>query len=265
MKLNFIGGGQLGRSIARLLFDHTDCQIQGVLNQSLTSALEAIAFIGQGEAFESINALPKADIICIATGDEQIQAMCDQMHFEPGQIVLHFSGALPSSILQTAKDQGALIASTHPIKSFADPALAIKTFAGTPVSLEGDDAAIATIKPLFEAIGADVSLIEPEHKMRYHAACVMATNYLVTLNHISRQAFESAGMEYTAAAHTTHKIMQDTLNNIGEIVDCQKALTGPLKRGEVDIIEQHHQALEGAGLKMIYQALEAETEKLITA
>lgn len=276
MKLNFIGCGKLGRSIAKLLISHTDCELTGVMNQSLESGQSAVDFIGTGTAFESTTNLHGAstssaslcslesdnDIICIGTGDEQIEAICQTLSFEPGQIVIHFSGALPSSILQSAKDQGALIASVHPIKSFADPELAVNSFDETPVSFEGDKKALTVLIPLFEQCGAKCSIIDSSHKMRYHAACVMATNYLVTLNHISRTVFEAAGMDYDHAASTTSKIMADTLTNINNIVDSKKALTGPIARGEKDIIQQHIETLTELNLADAYKALATETLNL---
>ena len=51
-------------------------------------------------------------------------------------ICWHASGAIPSSVLKPLKDAGAEIGSIHPAKSFADPASAAETFAGTPCVID---------------------------------------------------------------------------------------------------------------------------------
>ena len=48
------------------------------------------------------------------------------------------------------KEQGALIASVHPIKTFTDAEAAVQTFPGTFCSAEGDAEALAVLRPAFE-------------------------------------------------------------------------------------------------------------------
>ena len=61
------------------------------------------------------------------------------------------------------------------MRSFADPALSVKTFARTYCAIEGDALAMTVVSPLFTAIGAIVYPVDPKQKTYYHIAGVMAS------------------------------------------------------------------------------------------
>ncbi|MBC7751511.1 MAG: NAD(P)-binding domain-containing protein, partial [Candidatus Saccharibacteria bacterium] len=144
--LNIIGCGNVGKTLAHLWVKHGVFQIQDVCNRSLESAQNACTFIGQGNPIQSFNDLHPADVFLIGTADQSIADCCELLVasnvLQAGNIVFHCSGALPTSILNSAKNVGAFIASIHPIKSFADPSLCVTTFAGTFCGAEGDVAAL---------------------------------------------------------------------------------------------------------------------------
>jgi len=257
--MNFIGCGRLGKALAALFHKNNAAIIGGVVNSSYNSALAATQFIGAGIAYEHINDLPPADIYFITTSDDAIQPICAELVKEntlnPDTIIVHCSGSLTSDILSQAKQRNCSIASIHPIKSFAHPEESIKTFPGTYCAMEGDSIALPRLKTLFEKIDAHVFTINKEKKSLYHAAGVLANNYLVTLHYQAVQAYTLAGIDDETANTLVTMLMTDAMNNLKQLTH-PAALTGPLQRGDSQTISQHLQALKNhSEIRDIYAAL----------
>ncbi|MBC7750277.1 MAG: DUF2520 domain-containing protein, partial [Candidatus Saccharibacteria bacterium] len=203
---------------------------------SLESAQNACAFIGEGKSIQSVNDLRSADIFLIGTADQSIADCCELLVksniLQAGNIVFHCSGALPASILDSVKKSGALIASIHPIKSFADPSLCITNFSGTFCGAEGDEAALVELEKAFQAIGGQTLHVDSANKTFYHAASVVASNYLTALLELSIQSYVKAGLSREQALQIIEPIAHSTIKNIVEL-DTAQALTGPIARGDV--------------------------------
>lgn len=246
-KLNIIGAGQLGKTLGRLLHTQTELQIGDVLNQSVASAQQSVEFIGDGRAVEQLSAMHPAEYYLLACPDKQIETCCQQLAasgvLQSGMTVFHCSGALASDILNSAAEQGAQTANVHPVRSFANPVQAVAQFSGTYCGMEGDEAALTKLEPLFQALGAIPFRIDPAQKTLYHAASVMACNYLVALQEISLQAFEQAGVKRELGMKILQPLVQGTVENVFA-VGTVDALTGPVARGEHEVVAQQLKALQ---------------------
>lgn len=258
--LNVIGCGHLGQTLA-YLWARTDLvSIAQVLNSSLQSSQVAVEFIGQGQAIGSFQDLNPADLYLLSCSDKALETCCAQLAqaklLRAGDIVFHCSGALASSILQPLKEQGAYIASVHPIKSFAQPQQAVFSFQPTYCGLEGDAEALAIVEPLFQAIGGISFNIDAKQKTLYHAASVFACNYLVALQSLSLRAFAQAGVEQGLALKILQPIVQDTVANLFKLGPVD-ALTGPIARGDAGVVAKQLAALQTS------LPLEAEVYRLL--
>ena len=245
--LSVIGCGSAARTLARLWKDTGVFSIGGILNRSLESAHEAVSFVGAGTAVAAIEELPLSDLYMIGCPDDSIRECCtlladSSLSFD-GATVFHLSGALASSELEAIGQKGASVASVHPVMSFADPAIAIDDFAGTWCGMEGDDSALALLEPACKAIGARCFRIEASGKSLYHAASVIACNYLVTLEELSLQTFKAAGIGRETALQILAPILRGTVENILALGPAE-ALTGPIARGDTRVIDGHIKSLE---------------------
>lgn len=257
--INIIGAGKLGKTIGKLIHSHGLGEIKGIVNSNLDNATHAAEFIGAGTAYNSIEDIPKADIIFITTPDTIIEEMSDKIvslgKCKKDTIIIQFSGILPSHVLSHARDIGCHTASIHPIKSFADPELAHSTFHGTYCAFEGDIEALKVILPMFKDLEAILIEINPEKKSLYHAACAVASNYLVTLSHIASSCFVESGISADDSLDITDSLMAGTLDNIRALRSHQQALTGPISRGDEITILKHYQAMRESSSKVAYKAL----------
>jgi predicted short-subunit dehydrogenase-like oxidoreductase (DUF2520 family) len=171
-------------------------------------------------------------------------------------VVFHCSGSLPSAELEAAIRLGTSVASIHPLKSFAEPAEAVRTFAGTPCAAEGDHAALQVLVPAFERIGGRVSEIDPRFKTVYHAASVIVCNYLAALLETGLRCYEKAALDRATATHMIEPIVRETLENVLEL-GTARALTGPIARGDHAVVVSHLRALDAwdARIASIYREL----------
>jgi predicted short-subunit dehydrogenase-like oxidoreductase (DUF2520 family) len=195
----------------------------------------------------------------ITTPDRAIPGACEALAssalLRPGDVVFHCSGALSSMELLAAQRAGAHFASVHPLKTFATPAEAVRTFAGTPCVAEGDGKALELLEPAFERIGARVLHIDSAAKTLYHAASVIVCNYLVALLDTGLRVYEKAGVPRERAAALIEPIVRETVDHVFS-VGTARALTGPISRGDDGIVARHLDALRECNqVDAIYRAL----------
>jgi predicted short-subunit dehydrogenase-like oxidoreductase (DUF2520 family) len=260
-KVAIVGAGVVGTALASLLKEK-GYTLVGLASRSEVSLQKAASVVGAEirttTAPQQIT--PEADLVFLTTSDSVIQKVCEDIAgtggFHPGQIVVHTSGSLPSTILIAAKEKGALIASVHPLQSFADVKEAIKIISSSIFNIEGDQEAIPPLMELVKTVGGKPLPIETRQKPLYHASAVVACNFLVTLVYLSYQLFEAIGIPQADAAQALLPLIKGTVNNI-EHLGPVKALTGPIARGDVDVIRGHLEALKTVDPRFtdIYRAI----------
>lgn len=245
--LNVVGAGRVGRTLASLWTEKHTFLVQDVLDGREEGAKEAVAFIGEGAPVAALNAMRPADVWMITTPDRAIvtavQDIATTGVLRSQDVVFHCSGSIPSADLEAAIRLGTSVASIHPLKSFAEPAEAVRTFVGTPCAAEGDRAALQVLVPAFERIGGRVSEIDPRFKTVYHAASVIVCNYLAALLETGLRCYEKAALDRATAAHMIEPIVRETLENVLEL-GTTRALTGPIARGDHAVVASHLKALD---------------------
>lgn len=245
--LSIIGGGKVGRTLARLWVDAQAVELNDVLNRTLDNAQDACRFIGAGRAIDAWSDLRAASIYLIATPDDAIEQACADLaasgKLSPDTIVFHCSGAKNIQVLHAAQERGAAVASIHPIRSFASPDLLINSFAGTYCGAEGETRALDVLTTLFTDIGGKIVTINSDHKVLYHAAAVFASNYLVTLLDLAQRAYVEAGVESDSALQLMEPLVRATVDNVFKL-GTLPALTGPIARGDMATVRRQQEAID---------------------
>ena len=242
-----VGAGKVGTAIAVLL-QRAGYPVVGIASRTLESAKKAAGRLDPPPEFGDVPAelTRKAEAVLITTRDDAIETACEAIAeregFREGQIVLHVSGSLPSTILSPAKEKGAFIGSMHPLQSFADVDVAIKTLGGSYFCLEGDEEAVEAAKELALSLKGQIMTIKTEDKPIYHAAAVIASNFFVSIIDMSLRFYEAIGIDREGGLEALMPLIKGSLNNIGALGPV-KALTGPIARGDVGVVESHVQAI----------------------
>ena len=259
--LNVIGAGRVGRTLAALWRQKQVFTLQDVLDGTPDGARSAVAFIAEGSAVERSTAMRAADVWMIATPDGTIaaaaQALAAAGLLRSGDIVFHCSGSLASTEISGVVP-GALAASIHPLKSFADAAAAVLSFRGTFCAAEGDHAALAVLVPAFESIGGRIYELDPQFKTVYHAASVIVCNYLTALLETGLQCYEKAGLPRETATDMIEPLVRVTLENVLRL-GTRTGQRGPIARGDDVVVAKHLHALDAwdARIGALYRDLGA--------
>ncbi|UGQ46296.1 Rossmann-like and DUF2520 domain-containing protein [Massilia endophytica] len=264
--LAIIGAGHVGRTLGRLFHESGAFTVQDVLARSAASAAAGTLFIGAGQACSSYSQLRKADVYLLAVTDDQIVSACEALAGAvplQGSVVFHCSGALASDRLSAARDAGALVASVHPIRSFADVEAVAAHFAGTFCGVEGEEPALAVLLPALERIGARPVRIDASAKTVYHAAAVFASNYLVTVLDAALRAYQAAGIPEDVARELARPLAEESMRNVFRLGPAP-ALSGPIARGDMATVQRQQQALAAwdAATGALYAALVPPTQDL---
>lgn len=246
LRVNLIGAGRVGQTVCHLLQRSGRYRVQDIVARSSASAQAAADFIGAGAARTDITALRPAEIWLLTVPDTQIAATAASLAaaaYAPA-IALHCSGFLPASEMAPLSKAGWQLASAHPVYSFADPAVAVRHFAGTPVGIEGDAPAIAVAEALFAATGAQCFALRSEAKAIYHGAAVIANNLTTVLQALAQEAWAEAGLspEMIRAVHPA--LLRSTVENVLTLGP-QAGLTGPAARGDLRVVHEQQAAIAG--------------------
>lgn len=237
-----VGCGKVGKALGKFL-QEAGYQAAGVASKSLSSA-KAAADLLQIDCCSQVpwEITPSADVVLITTPDGAIAETCRQIAankgFKAGGVVLHCSGALPSTILSPAGSCGAFTGSMHPLQSFAADEFARSPFHGIIIAVEGEPQALRIAGKMATDLGATSLTIATEAKTLYHAAAVAASNYLVTLLSLAFKLMAEAGISGQDAYNALQPLIHGTLTNV-QTVGIPQALTGPIARGDMETVKKH--------------------------
>ena len=220
----------------------------GFASKSLGSAKKVAARAGSHLFTDHpIEVTKDADIVFITTPDDVIEGVCAEIAklggFKKGGVVLHCSGALPSTILETANQCGAFVGSIHPLQSFSSDEFDENPFNGIIAAIEGEPLAAKEAERVAEILGARPIAIRTDAKTLYHASAVVASNYLVALIDFAFKLIGKAGVSENEALDVLKPLIDGTLENVKKF-GVEKALTGPIARGDVATVDSHLQEIE---------------------
>ncbi|NOY70207.1 MAG: DUF2520 domain-containing protein, partial [Deltaproteobacteria bacterium] len=252
---SIIGCGRVGCALARHLAD-AGYPPGGFYSRSIASARRAAMLAGAGKkAFDhEKEAVADAGIIFITTPDSVIgdaaENLAKQGGIQKGTVILHCSGALPSTELDCLKSLGAVTGAMHPLQSFASSNMDGNPFSGIMMAVEGTAGGVETAKTIVKDLGAVPFEIRTDGKILYHSAAVLASNYLVALMDAAISLMTQAGVEQTQAFSILKPLVFGTLANI-EDSGTIGALTGPVARGDVKTVERHVAQLREKALDIL--------------
>jgi predicted short-subunit dehydrogenase-like oxidoreductase (DUF2520 family) len=262
MKPSFaiVGCGKIGTALG-IFLAKAGYKAVGLAGRSLASAQRTAEIIGCDHYSDVPWEITRnADVVFITTPDGVIIETCDAIAGHKGfadkAVVLHCSGALPSTILSTAKTCGALTGSMHPLQTFASSKFSANPFQGITVSIEGENDAVNMAKKIVADLGGSSVTILTESKTLYHASAVVASNYLVALLDLALRLMGASGIAGRDAFKVLKPLIEGTLSNIEE-VGIPAALTGPIVRGDAETVEKHIEeiGLTTPGLLDLYKTL----------
>lgn len=187
--------------------------------------------------------LDEVELIVLAVPDDVLPELAAELRMYSGQAMIHTSGALGAEVLEPARAAGTQVGAFHPLVAFADLERAVAALQGATVAVEGDDQLAALLARMAEAIGATAVRLAPGSKAAYHAAAMLSAGGFVALLDAIAELGRVAGLDEAGSLAIYGGLVEQTLGN-ARALGIDRALTGPMVRGDVGTIRRHLAALE---------------------
>jgi len=260
VKLGFIGAGTVGTALATKLSSR-GYQVVAVSSRSQTSAEKLARTIPRCRALgNNQDIADTAELVFITTPDDAIASVASKIRWHAGQSVVHCSGADSTQILEPARKLGAQVGVFHPLQTFASAKQAMDNIPGSTFALEADEPLLSTLKDMATALEGHWIELKAGDKVAYHAAAVIACNYLVTLVKLATDLWQTFGVPPKQATQALLPLIRGTIYNI-ETLGIPQCLTGPIARGDTGTVKKHLSALQkvAPGLLPAYRELGLQT------
>ena len=259
-RLGFIGAGTVGTALA-LRLSSKGYPVVAISSRSHNSAKNLAQEVNGCQAFDDNQGVADAaELVFITTPDDAIAPVASEVRWHPGQSVIHCSGADSTDILAPAKRSDARVGVFHPLQTFASVRQAMENIPGSTFALEAKEPLLNTLKEMVTALDGHWVELKASDKVIYHAAAVIACNYLVTLVKLATDLWQTFDVPTAQATKALMPLLRGTLNNI-DTVGIPQCLTGPIAQGDTGTIEKHINALQKAAPSVLstYRELGLQT------
>lgn len=195
---------------------------------------------------DSLSELNDVDLIVIAVNDAAISRLATELATvltSRSINVIHCSGSQASECaLHALRTIGISTASAHPVFAFSSVEHSLSAFAGSYTVIEGESRATEMADRLFTSLGAKTRVTESLNKHQYHSSTVIASNLVVAQLSTAIELATRSGLDKEDAQAL---LCQLAINNLRSIANSspERALTGPISRGDVDTISAHLSSL----------------------
>jgi predicted short-subunit dehydrogenase-like oxidoreductase (DUF2520 family) len=239
-RITIIGAGRMGQGLG-LALKRRGYKVV-LLNRTPREVVPPLV-LHQGSRAE---ATAGAELVLIATPDDAIVDVAKELAADRAvtreQVVLHLSGLLDKKALQPLEGTGAGCGSFHPVQSVAEPGTAAERLKGAYVGIEGDERALVAAERLANTLRMIPVRIPAEAKPAYHAGAAFVANYTVALVGVAERLARSAGVPPDVAGRLYLPLLAGAVANLTSLGPAA-ALTGAVRRGDVQTIQSHLDAL----------------------
>lgn len=245
MNIGFIGAGKVGCTFGHYL-KQQGLNVLGYYSLSKSSS-ELGAKLTDSSPLNFDELISKCNYIFITCPDQAIDKVWDRMKTYDlcHKNIFHMSGAKSLRLFSGYKGN---FYSLHPIYSFNSRKA--EDLSEVIFSISGDG--IENIQDFLDRSKIKYFRIEDSQKVKYHAASVFMSNYLVALYKISQDLFLELGMDRDFVFLALAPLMYGSLDNI-RLSGPEGALTGPISRGDLETVESH--ILEMGDYRNLYREL----------
>lgn len=243
-----IGMGKVGPVIASAL-RAAGHSIVGVTASSPESLEHADAMLPGVPIMDVPTLVERCELVIIAIPDDAIaslvQGLADLKAWQPGQLVVHLSGAHGTSILAPAQACGAITLAIHPAMTFSGTSLDIARLVGTPFAVTAPAPVLPIAQALVVEMGGEPVPIAEHDRTIYHAALAHGANFLVTLLVQAQDILRCAGVENPGMY--LQPLCEAALDRA--LREGVSGLTGPIRRGDAGTVRAHLKALHTSQIK----------------
>lgn len=251
-----VGAGRLGTTLA-LALERAGYRVVAVASRHRSAAKALAAQLNHARVCALPDLWQRAPLVFVTVPDDALATVARGARVQPRQAVVHCSGALGLDALDPVAARGGLRGCLHPLQAFPERS-APERLQGVSCGVEGDGKLAAQLARLVRALGARPFSLRGVDRARYHAAAVFASNYVVALHAAAEQAWTLAGLPRGTARRALQPLSAGAVAAL-HALPLERALTGPLARGDVQTVARHVRALEARpDLRTLYTLLAAQ-------
>jgi predicted short-subunit dehydrogenase-like oxidoreductase (DUF2520 family) len=228
--------------------------IKCVAGRSPERAAQAAAFVGGGSvALSCPEAAQRAGRVLIAVSDAAIESVARELAGSGGRIriALHTCGNAGPELLRPLAEQGVSCGAIHPLQTIHDPEQGTYALRGIAFAVSGEAEASQWAEDIAGRLGGHVLRIAPDARPLYHAAAVMASNYVIALLDAAVETMSYAGIPADQALQALAPLACTAVENASKAGPLQ-ALTGPIARGDIPTVAAHLRALSQAAEPLLH-------------
>ncbi|HEX8985956.1 MAG TPA: Rossmann-like and DUF2520 domain-containing protein [Bryobacteraceae bacterium] len=241
------GTGRMAQALGRLLAEAGE-PVAAIAGRDAGRTAAAAVFIGHGAEAIALDALPsRARRILVAVSDDAVSEVALRMAragMHSG-VSLHTCGARGVEALAPLAEAGVSCGVLHPLQTVAGAEQGATALRGSWFAVSGDDEAAAWGRQICALAGGKPLRIDPDRMPLYHAAAVMASNYVTGLLDAAVMLMRTAGVGERTALDALGPLVRVGVENT-LASGAANALTGPICRGDVETVRRHLASLADA-------------------
>lgn len=187
------------------------------------------------DVFQSVN------IVLLLISDSSIEKFIDENPTLLSRKLIHFSGSHLS----------ARVFGAHPLMTFSETLYDIETYKKIPFVIDNSK---GDFHSYFPTLPNPVYAIAPERKGFYHSLCVLSGNFSTLL---WQKVFFEFETKLDLPAEILIPYLRQTFKNLETSLNHSDVLSGPLKRGDTNLIRANLKALENDPYQKVYESFVA--------
>ncbi len=251
LAVGVVSAGRVG-SVLGAALSGAGHPVVGVSAVSRSSLRRAASLLPDAPVLPPDDVVRRSDLVLLAVPDDVlpdlVAGLAATRAFRAGQIVVHTSGARGTDVLEPAIAVGVLPLALHPAMTFTGRAEDVARLAASCVGVTvADETGWSVGEALVLEMGAEPVRVPSQARPLYHAALAHGANHLATLVRDAVDALEHAGV--VPAERLLGPLLEAALDNTLRHGD--RALTGPVARGDLDTVRLHLQVLAESAPELV--------------
>ncbi|MGC6470168.1 MAG: Rossmann-like and DUF2520 domain-containing protein [Flavobacteriales bacterium] len=247
--ITLIGAGNLATHIGLSLSKagHSIIQVYSRTSHSASQLANRLSCPFTTELDEII----ESDLAIIAVNDDAIEVVEKHIHFTK----VHTSGSTKMNILN-----GEHIGVLYPLQSFTKQNQV--DFKTIPICIEANSQLLmALLKEIASSISNKIIMMNSDQRTHLHLSAVLACNF----SNLMYQLSDEICRKHNLSFELLYPLIEKTANKISSVTP-KDAQTGPAKRQDYKIINQHLEMLKNSNqseIAEIYKQLSESIEKRV--
>jgi len=236
-----VGAGHVGVNLARYFHSRGIC-VASVITTRPEDVQQKVPEQLKQRISTKLHLIPnEIDWVLLAVSDSSIRhvasALAKETEFRNGTIICHTSGSHTSEALLPLANGKRTIGSFHPIQSFSSFDMELHLLENLGCGIEGEEKFLLEATRFARELGWKPLMISKKEKIAYHLACVFAGNFLTALCK-EAETFLAKSIEPETDISALIPMMETVLHKF-QLQKPEKILTGPIKRGDVELVKAH--------------------------